>query len=84
MTAAALVCAVALIGCGGASSEEPDLGPPAIARIQPVPDQVNPRLLRRFRLLRADVSRDGVLSAQVELGKALFFEPRLSRDGVTS
>ena len=84
VTVPALVCAVALVACGGTSSEDPDLGPPAIARIQPVPEHVNPRLLRRFRRLRADPSRDEVLAAQVELGKTLFFEPRLSRDGVTS
>jgi len=79
----AVVCALALLICGcGAALEEPDLGPPAIGLGKPVSEgAVNPRLLRRFRPLRKVEPMSGAVLAQVELGKQLFFDERLSRDG---
>ena len=73
---------VAAAACGG-TPDAPDLGPPPAARQVPVASEINPRLLRRFKPLRAlaDHREDPVLIARAELGKQLFFDPRLSRDG---
>ncbi|HVZ37064.1 MAG TPA: cytochrome-c peroxidase, partial [Polyangiaceae bacterium] len=42
----------------------------------------NPRLLRRFKPARAMIAEDGqaIAPAQIELGRLLFYEPRISRD----
>jgi cytochrome c peroxidase len=78
--------AIVVAGCGAAPTEEPDLGPPATAIGRSVGEgDVNPRLLRRFRPLRAvEPMSDDALVARVALGKQLFFDPRLSRDGDVS
>jgi cytochrome c peroxidase len=82
----ALLVAIWVAGCGGASNEDPDLGPPATVIARPISEgSVNPRLLRRFRPLRKHAPMsDAVLAARIELGKQLFFDPRLSRDGDVS
>lgn len=84
-----LLAAVALLGCSSkASSDEPNFGPEPVATVAPqLPDTaVNPRLLRRFRPLRAayeqpDQPRSAAL---IDLGRALFFETRLSANGAHS
>src|SRR5690348_10023222 len=47
---------------------------------------VNPRLLRRFKPARTVIADAGETSlpARVELGRMLFHEPRISRDGSVS
>src|SRR4051812_2542343 len=47
---------------------------------------VNPRLLRRFKPSRRVLAAEGeaILPARVELGRLLFHEPRISRDGSLS
>jgi cytochrome c peroxidase len=42
----------------------------------------NPRLLRRFKPARAVIAEEGqvIAPAQIELGRLLFYEPRISRD----
>ena len=88
MKTTVLLGAIALAGCGrgGVPPDEPDLGPPAVGPSRPISEgAVNPRLLRRFRPLReVPVADDVALAARVELGKTLFFDPRLSRDGEVS
>ena len=46
------------------------------------PEEINPRLLRRFAPIHGAAT--GPESAQVRLGRALYFEPLLSRDGRVS
>jgi cytochrome c peroxidase len=77
-----LVMMCALVGCGGPQDQdEIELGP-APAAPSPVVKaaDVNPRLLRRFRPLRQAPPP----SPTIVLGKALFFDPRLSRHDDTS
>jgi len=47
---------------------------------------VNPRLLRRFKPSRTVIAAEGetIPPARVELGRLLFHEPRISRDGSVS
>lgn len=47
---------------------------------------VNPRLLRRFKPSRTVIAAEGetIVPARVELGRLLFHEPRISRDGSVS
>lgn len=79
-----LVLLSGAVGCSDAQGGAvPDLGPPVLLAATTSTGNIdfNPRLLRRFRPLHAapDQSAD-----QVALGKMLFFDPRLSRDGTTS
>jgi cytochrome c peroxidase len=78
------------VGCGTSEAKTPDLGaPPAPATTPPTAGpsdtDLNPRLLRRFRPLREGVDpSDTVETGMVVLGKALFFDKRLSRAGDVS
>lgn len=77
---------VSLAGC-----EEPDetakllealrAAVPAAAAAKPRPNEINPRLLRRFEPLRDQIESPSnpLTSAKLELGRMLFFEKRLSR-----
>ncbi|MEY4576942.1 MAG: hypothetical protein RL701_1645 [Pseudomonadota bacterium] len=87
-------------GCGGKqeAAAPPDLGPRAFAvqatgslrtATSPTPEpskEFNPRLLRRFQPLREQLNADGKAPtlAQVELGRQLYFETRLSKTGALS
>jgi cytochrome c peroxidase len=69
---------VALTGCSE-STADPDFSRPQAVESHK-PTEINPRLLRRFRPLRtAAASGDPTLVAQQQLGKMLFFDPRMSR-----
>jgi cytochrome c peroxidase len=83
-------------GCGNSKSapENVDLGPRAFApqalaslnsAAQPR-KEFNPRLLRRFQPVRDVLAPEGKtpLAAQIELGRALYFDPRLSKSGKLS
>jgi cytochrome c peroxidase len=76
-----------IVGCTSAP-EAPDLGPvPTQAPAPPVAtktEDVNPRLLRRFRPLRPAETPDATEQARIDLGKILFFDKRLSTNGDTS
>jgi cytochrome c peroxidase len=73
-----LLCVMA--ACGDASAREPQLElDPHPAEATPA-SRVNPRLLRRFKPLQRTQDTDDA----VELGKQLFFDPRLSSDGTVS
>jgi len=73
-----LLCLTA--ACGDAAAREPALElDPHPAEATPTA-RVNPRLLRRFKPLQRTQDSDDA----VELGKQLFFDPRLSRDGTVS
>jgi cytochrome c peroxidase len=66
-----------IVGCGEADGTVPYLGPsppPSPASI--AHDDLNPRMLRRFRPLHAPEVEN---FDQVTLGKMLYFDPRLSR-----
>ena len=82
----------ALAACRSDAIEEPDFGPPLpgaspIAGASPVlldERAINPRLLRRFRPLRNTFYTPGVphpIGARIDLGRMLFFDKRLSRNG---
>jgi cytochrome c peroxidase len=45
---------------------------------------VNPRLLRRFKAVRRRLDAEESTAAQVKLGRTLFFDKRLSKDGTIS
>jgi cytochrome c peroxidase len=91
----ALLLALATFGC-----EEPDetellrqalaASQPAELEVAPAPSaagvDINPRLLRRFQPLRSQIetSENPITSAKTELGRMLFFEPRLSKAQKTS
>lgn len=53
----------------------------APAKTEPTVD-INPRLLRRFQPLRSqlEAAANPLTAAKVDLGRALFFEPRLSKN----
>lgn len=80
-----------VVACSG-SHTIPDLGPPperkplatvAIATRQ-TPAGLNPRLIRRFQPIRLAASNEPVMARRIQLGKQLFFDARLSRDGDVS
>jgi cytochrome c peroxidase len=77
IVAAAAVCGMA---CGGGGDADVDLGPaPPPSTVDR--DSINPRLLRRFKPLRRPEHVDDEVAA---LGKMLYFEPRLSKNGNVS
>jgi cytochrome c peroxidase len=61
---------------------ETSTGPPTRAAASPVSAEMNPRLLRRFSVVRAVLASDPatVTDTKVALGHMLFFETRLSRN----
>jgi cytochrome c peroxidase len=84
-------------GCGGQSEpQKVDLGPRAFApqamaslntAAQPqARKEFNPRLLRRFQAVRPVLAPEGKTpaAAQVELGRDLYFETRMSKSGSLS
>jgi cytochrome c peroxidase len=88
MTRRASLVALLVVGCARSEAEPPDLGPAlAPPAVEPAPSGsgLNPRLLRRFRPLRTpETIESDAMRAEIQLGKALFFDPRLSRAGDTS
>lgn len=77
----ALAALSGAVGCSVAQGGDvPDLGPPAPAGSMTTAGSLdfNPRLLRRFKPLRAAPEESPEL---VALGKMLFFDARLSHDG---
>jgi cytochrome c peroxidase len=85
----------ATAACGG--KEQPskvDLGPrafaePALGSLSAAArerKEFNPRLLRRFRPLSAQLTLDGkpLSQARVDLGRQLYFETRISKNGSLS
>lgn len=83
MTRAA--CLVALLVASCSNSEGGSLPPSAIrdAPIAPA-TEINPRLLRRFRPVANAAPVRKVTPEQVTLGRRLFYEVGLSRDGTLS
>jgi len=91
----ALLLVTTLSGC-----EEPDETPLLLQALEanrqaepeatPGPSaasvDINPRLLRRFQPLRSQIERadNPITRAKTDLGRMLFFEPRLSKDQKTS
>ena len=68
------------VGCGDAEGV-PFLGPsPPPSPLAIAHDDLNPRMLRRFRPVHPDAEN----AEQVALGKMLYFDPRLSRKQKTS
>lgn len=80
---AAVLAAAALLvaACKGDDDSDPDLDTLPARTTHAARVDINPRLLRRFRPLPPAPTED---LAVVELGKMLFFEPRLSRHGDVS
>jgi cytochrome c peroxidase len=91
----ALVLAAPLLGC-----QEPDETPLLLRALEtqqkanPEPAEpasapsvdINPRLLRRFQPLRSQIETadNPITAAKTDLGRMLFFEPRLSKSQKTS
>ena len=90
----AILASVSLVLSAACSKNEPpkiDLGPAmgSLAQttaVAPSPSkEFNPRLLRRFKPLRATLfDKEAPTPAQVELGRKLYFEKRLSKTGTQS
>lgn len=88
-----LVACCASSGCSASSDDSPDLIPAAppgvVARAAPPQTrsdttEINPRLLRRFKPLRGSIDsadEPAPSAALTDLGRMLFFDKRLSRDG---
>jgi cytochrome c peroxidase len=78
----AVAALAAFAGCGD-EEDIPDFGPPPAhtAHTAPAANTLNPRLLRRFQPLPEPPVSNPLV---VELGKQLFYEPRLSRHGDVS
>jgi cytochrome c peroxidase len=87
------VCAA--LGCGGkAEPASLDLGPRAFApqalgslqAATQVRKEFNPRLLRRFQVVRPVVAPapDSAAAAEIDLGRDLYFDTRLSKNGAMS
>jgi cytochrome c peroxidase len=73
---------VALAACDADAKSAPahlEARVDAVATTAPAARQVNPRLLRRFRPLGASPG-PAAMPAMVNLGRQLFYDPRLSRD----
>lgn len=74
--------------CASASDETGDAAPvaaPARQVEQAADTRFNPRLLRRFKPLRARLeSGPAPAKEMLDLGRSLFFETRLSKDGTLS
>lgn len=72
-----------LIACGSNVLDEPELGPErgltSSTSRGVAPDEINPRLLRRFKSLRPTPLATGAAAAEIELGRMLFFDKRLSK-----
>jgi cytochrome c peroxidase len=83
MTRAAWFAALVAASC---SSTEVTSPPPSAIRDCPLAPslEVNPRLLRRFRPIANAEPVRKVTTEQVALGRRLFYETRLSRDGTLS
>ena len=86
------VCLLSALLAGCANANDPKPAPVArassetVAAARPLGDEVNPRLLRRFKPLPAqfDAGASPLTVEKVELGRALFFDPRLSKSGTVS
>lgn len=89
-----LACFASGSACGKKAPAEVKLGPKAFApqasaslhaTLEPR-KEFNPRLLRRFQPLRLGLPRDGQLAtkAQIDLGRMLYFETRLSKTSALS
>lgn len=79
------------MACSKAKQEQPiDLGPAALGQATASLDRAartsefNPRLLRRFKPVRDHLSDANLNAAQVELGRSLYFDKRLSKTGTQS
>lgn len=84
---ASLALTFGVVACAADEPSEPDLGPRPERGWTGGPQAgaapaINPRLLRRFRSARAEIEgKDGAPSErQVELGRKLYFDKRLSQD----
>jgi cytochrome c peroxidase len=82
------VAVVLSLGCSERPKDDraPAPTPPAAAAAitaAPSASEVNPRLLRRFQALPAsfDDEKNGRTAEKVDLGRTLYFDPRLSKDG---
>lgn len=81
------VLAVTTLACSKSKPEAIDLGPEALgaatASLQRATrKEFNPRLLRRFKPVRERLDGNGPVDpAQVKLGRALYFDKRLSKNG---
>jgi cytochrome c peroxidase len=88
------LCLIVASGCSKDKAQQIDLGPKALApqalgslaTMPTVRDAFNPRLLRRFQPLRPLFTRAGQTAsgAQIDLGRTLYFEKRLSKSGTLS
>ena len=80
-----IILSAIVTGCSSSVPDEPDLAPlqpDTAARPEPhhaIADEINPRLLRRFKPLQVPPSATGAAEAEIELGRMLFFDKRLSR-----
>jgi cytochrome c peroxidase len=76
---------VFVVACWGGRTDSPDLGPapPKVGVVTTAAEPVNPRPLRRFQPL-SPVDARAAAAPIVDLGKKLFFDPRLSIDGSKS
>ena len=82
MRTSLLIAIVMVVGCGSEPPIEPDLRASQSAAPRVGDDHdVNPRVLRRFKRLQPRAPAHGVEGAKVELGRMLFFDKRLSKDG---
>lgn len=84
----AAIVSVSAVACSKSSPEKVDLGPAALGAAtasldRAVPsNEFNPRLLRRFKPVRDQLGEGAEPSPdQVALGRMLYFEKRLSKNG---
>jgi cytochrome c peroxidase len=87
--AMAAVAAAACVACAPAQPTEQESAPPpapVAASTAEVATEVNPRLLRRFQQLPSamESERNPRTEARIDLGRQLFFDGRLSKDGTIS
>ena len=79
-----------VVGCSNASdvktTAQARASSEAAVSARAAPNEINPRLLRRFKPLpsRLEAGSNPLTDAKVKLGRALFFEPRLSKSGTMS
>lgn len=79
------VALLAPLGCSTQSTTEPTLGDGVVDDVAVSAAPINPRLLRRFQVVAGQgAGPEAAAPAVVELGRMLWFEPRLSRDQTLS
>jgi cytochrome c peroxidase len=74
------IIALAVCACSSGGSDRETTPPTRSAEAPPPADEINPRLLRRFRPVVTDAPPPQTTPEKIALGRVLFYDVRLSRN----